>query len=290
MPYYTLNSGFRLPTILMILICLTGLTPGTVCAWGYEGHTKVGRLALTAVDEKAAVQIQKILEFGPATTVDGACNWPDAVRETSEWDWSAPQHYVNIPRSSHRYDQQRDCQNGLCVTEAIKKYANELIQPELSPQRHWEAFAWLCHLVGDLHQPLHAGYRDDRGGNSVEVTFDGEAGNLHQFWDRMLIQGRTKSDPARFLDTPMGRSATSNNLWNPNETDDWTTESHQIVMESAYPENHVIQPEFADQSWLIIQTQLQLAGDRLAQILNATIGNGEVRLDRKNSSSDRQAR
>lgn len=290
MYHQSLPPKNRLPTLLIVLVCIKGLLPVSVFAWGYEGHAKVGRLALSSVDDKAGSRVAAILEMGPVNTIDEACNWPDAVRETPEWDWSAPQHYVNIPRASHCYEQQRDCSNGLCVTEAIKKYANDLTKPGLSPQKQWEALAWLCHLVGDLHQPLHAGYRDDRGGNNVDITFNEEAGNLHQFWDQMLIQHRIQDDPEQFLVVPMDGSGLTGNTWNPVETNEWTTASHKIVTQSAYPANSVIQPAFADQSWQIIQAQLQLAGDRLARILNATAGDGEVELDGETSSSDSEVR
>lgn len=48
------------------------------------------------------------------------------------------------------------------------------------------------HLVGDIHQPLHATTRyandfktGDRGGNSFKITGDGVS-NLHALWDSAL--------------------------------------------------------------------------------------------------------
>jgi S1/P1 Nuclease len=34
------------------------------------------------------------------------------------------------------------------------------------------ALRFIAHLVGDIHQPLHAGFAEHRGGNSVDVTFN----------------------------------------------------------------------------------------------------------------------
>ena len=62
-----------------------------------------------------------------------------------------------------------------CATQAIKFFAAGLTNPQATPeQQRWKSLAWLCHLVGDLHQPLHAGFADDRGGNNVEVIFEDE--------------------------------------------------------------------------------------------------------------------
>jgi len=262
--------------LLLMLLGQLLLIPGQATAWGYEGHSQVGRLASTALDETAAQSLQEILQTDDPVALDEACNWPDAVRETPEWEWSAPQHYINIPRSASRYDRERDCPTGLCVTEAIKKYADELSDPKMSPRRHWEALSWLCHLVGDLHQPLHAGYRDDRGGNRVEIEFNGEEADLHEFWDRLLIQYRLELDGGwtEFMTSPVEQH--SGRTWNPLETDGWTSESHLLVAEVAYPAQPRIEAEFAERNWVIIQAQLRLAAYRLAWILNATIGEGEV--------------
>src|SRR6202042_1022788 len=45
---------------------------------------------------------------------------------------------------------------------------------------------FLGHWVGDIHQPLHVSFEDDRGGNNIAVT--GECGsNLHSAWDTCLV-------------------------------------------------------------------------------------------------------
>lgn len=249
-------------------------------AWGYKGHAQVGRVALSQIDDQARTYLQDILGADLASVSDEACNWPDVVRETPEWEWSAPQHYVNIPRAATDYDRERDCRDGLCVTESIKKYADQLSDPRLDQQQHWQAYAWLCHLVGDLHQPLHAGYKDDRGANRVEIIFNGEESNLHYFWDSLLIQDRIGELDA-WLSADAGDMPGNPEItWNPIETDEWTTESHLLVETVAYPEKMEIQPEFADRSWQVIQDQVEKAGNRLARILNATIGEGEIYLDR----------
>lgn len=57
--------------------------------------------------------------------------------------------------------------------------------------------AWLAHLVGDIHQPLHAtarftGSEGDAGGNGVRFKNDGtqaQPRNLHGFWDSLLGTG-----------------------------------------------------------------------------------------------------
>ncbi|MBT8059453.1 MAG: S1/P1 nuclease [Gammaproteobacteria bacterium] len=249
-------------------------------AWGPEGHRIIGYAALQMADEEAAAAVRSILaaDSDPAAreALDQACNWPDVMRDTAEWKWSSPLHYVNVPRSERHYERERDCPEGLCVTEGIKRYANELTLPGPDPARRWQALAWLCHLVGDLHQPLHAGFRDDRGGNRVIVQFRGQSVNLHQFWDRSVVraflgEGDTWSNPlAARRWTRAGR------IWKPAEAPAWTDESHGLALTWAYPPDPVISAEFAERSWLVTREQWQKAAVRLARMLNALLGEGEV--------------
>lgn len=252
------------------------IMPSPASAWGDSAHRIIGVSAVAMLDDSAHAAVVEILGGDSDEIIGEACSWPDTVRETPEWEWSAPMHYVNIPRTATHYDWERDCADGMCVTAAIVRYANELSRPELDPEQRWQAFAWLCHLVGDLHQPLHAGYRDDRGGNNVSVEYRGKTGNLHQFWDRFIIQDRLDTDDnwERVSSAPPGTGVASE--WNPDSVSEWTDESHALAAASAYPGGYVIDECFADQTWLIIRQQWQKAADRLAQILNAVLGEGEV--------------
>ncbi len=73
------------------------------------------------------------------------------------------------------------------------------------------------------------------------------------------------------------RGATAD--WNPAEVKAWTEDSHALAAEFAYPEGKVIDEAFALQSWEITVSQWQLAAERLARILNATLGESAVLLD-----------
>src|SRR5262249_20099861 len=55
------------------------------------------------------------------------------------------------------------------------------------------AVSWICHLVGDIHQPLHNVARfsaafpeGDRGGNAVVFPNPRGPDNLHSYWDELL--------------------------------------------------------------------------------------------------------
>lgn len=274
---FTRPAHVRRYTASTLLVCLmTLLKPLSALAWGEQGHRIVGVDALELTGDTARETIVEILGGDSGELVGEACNWPDTVRKTPAWEWSAKLHYVNIPRSDSHYEPERDCDDGGCVTEAIVKYANELGHPELGAERRWQAFAFLCHFVGDLHQPLHAGYVDDLGGNLVEIEYRGHSDNLHQFWDRMVIRDRLGANEHWEKPFPGPYWTGAEKFWNPESVRWWTDESHALVARSAYPDDRVVSEAFADASWLIIRQQWQKASNRLARILNATVGDGEV--------------
>ena len=69
---------------------------------------------------------------------------------------------------------------------AIKKDFEVLSSSNASPGQKLASLKFLGHWVGDIHQPLHVSFEDDRGGNSIQVT--GVCGsNLHSAWDTCLV-------------------------------------------------------------------------------------------------------
>ena len=242
-------------------------------AWGPVGHSTIGILAVDQLDVDVRGELEKIIAPLDADTLEEACNWPDAVRETEEWSWSAPLHYVNIPRGNFVYQQSRDCPTRQCATEAIKEYANQLADGQLDIEKRRQAFAWLCHITGDLHQPLHAGYADDRGGNEFEVSFDDRQINLHDFWDYELIELNAGSSQhlVRILNSPKVVETVSD--WSTDSVDEWTTESHELTKTVVYPSTISIDEAYQQQSWAIAQKQMILAASRLAFIINTQFKN-----------------
>jgi hypothetical protein len=77
---------------------------------------------------------------------------------------------------------------------------NERVVKKASdPERRAIALAWLFHLVGDIHQPLHTAQlftvehpQGDRGGNEicVRVTQAGQPMDLHRFWDGVITSSQ----------------------------------------------------------------------------------------------------
>ena len=267
--------------IFTAFACVIFLVHSTLSfAWGRDGHTAIGVLAVEQTRPEALRELTTIVDPLNKQAMAEACNWPDVIRETEAGEWSSPLHYINIPRGEDDYSASRDCPEEparagrptkLCASEAIKFYADALASQQATKEQRWQAFAWLCHLVGDLHQPLHAGFADDRGGNDVEVVFNGEEMNLHHFWDSTLIDQEAGS--WQYLVGGLGEFPTvqAASDWSPEMVNNWTSESHQLARASAYPQKKRINACFAEESWDLIQQQIPLAASRLALIINSAL-------------------
>ena len=252
-------------------------------AWGSDGHSAIGILAISQLQPDALAKLEDIVNPLTKQAMTEACNWPDVKRESEEWTWSAPLHYVNIPRDEDVYSESRDCpeESGhqhhpqrpkqLCATQGIKHYASELSNQEATILQRWQAFAWLCHLVGDLHQPMHAGFADDRGGNDVDVIFNNEQLNLHRFWDSAMIHqeaGSWQYLVGQLSAFPVTHASSD---WSMEMVNGWTNDSHRLAKNKAYPATRTIHSNFVDQSWVIAQQQIVLAASRLATVINSEL-------------------
>jgi hypothetical protein len=134
-----------------------------------KGHEIVAAIAETHLTDAARKRIEELLPQG--TTLADASTWPDkAGREIPDMD---AYHFVNFPKDANTYDQQRDCKLRNCIVEAIAWYVQVLTSPDAPRNEKRIALRFVAHLFGDIHQPLHAGFAEDRGGNSVDVRFNG---------------------------------------------------------------------------------------------------------------------
>jgi hypothetical protein len=240
-------------------------------AWGPEGHRIIALIAGGYLTDKAKAEVKDLL--GDQSLGD-ASNWADEVRGDPKYDWAKPLHYINVPRDATSVDLTRDCPDGNCVVAAIKKYSGILRDKSAPRQERIEALKFLIHFVGDVHQPLHASYADDRGGNEVKVTWLQQPDwNLHRVWDLGLIQhAMADSNEKAFADKVRDSvAAVQIKQWRNNmDPAQWASESLTMTRRiySDLPTDHVIGEMYYEQNVLTVQQRLAAASFRLAALLN----------------------
>ncbi len=154
-----------------------------VAAWGTQGHQVVAAMAWELLQAPARAEISRLLALEPGETLESLSTWADEHRNPATGPW----HYVNFPRGSCHYTPERDCPDGDCVVAAIER-ERAIWASNANDKTRLKALKYLVHLVADIHQPLHAGYRDDRGGNQFQLRAFMRGSNLHAVWDSGLLR------------------------------------------------------------------------------------------------------
>jgi hypothetical protein len=206
------------------------LLPSPAFAWGKTGHRVVAAIADTQLSGLARAHVREIL--GGAESLDEAATWPDDMRADPSPFWqktASPWHYVTL--NGITYDHAPREGDAL---QALAHFRSVLQDPKASLADKQLALRFIVHLVGDLHQPLHAGKCCDKGANDVKVTWFGKPTNLHAVWDSAIVDEEQLSFTE--LAAKLERHISDQDVvswWDVNPRD-WVTESGEI-RDSLYP-------------------------------------------------------
>lgn len=249
---------------------LAALAAPAAHAWGPTGHRLVAALAARELTPAASREVARLLRGEPEPTLPGVANWADDIREKDPalFRRTASWHYLDLAGNGCGYSPERDCPNGDCVPEAIRRQRALLADRRQPLAVRAQALKFIVHFVGDIHQPLHAGYASDRGGNDIQVNIDGRGSNLHRLWDSELIAS-AKLEPPAYLSRLLRQPLTSRAMGSPA---DWVQASCRIaVRDGVYPPSPKLDPAYFTQWRPVAEAQLRLAGHHLAQLLNRTL-------------------
>jgi hypothetical protein len=259
------------------------LLPSPALAWGKTGHRVVAAIADTQLSGLARAHIEQIL--GPGESLDEAATWPDDMRADPSPFWqktASPWHYVTLNGTT--YDHAPPEGDAL---EALGRFSKMLQDPNASLADKQLALRFVVHLVGDLHQPLHAGKCCDKGGNDVKVTWMGKPTNLHAAWDSSIVDEEQLSFSELAAKLERHISPSDVIAWSDVNPRDWVIESAEL-RDRVYPtaadmpkpvkgkKRRKHQPVLPDLSYSyvyrftpVMERRLSQAGVRLAAYLNA---------------------
>ncbi len=284
--------------------CLLLSWPAAAFAWGDEGHQVIGLIAERYIAPATRATIDALLETDASGLTAGRSmawesTWADRYRDsdppgvhtrrraTQAW------HYVDIEIDAPDLDAACGGHPPLppgipasagppedCVVDKIRQFSGELADPGTAAPERLLALQFLLHLVGDLHQPLHAADHFDHGGNGVRVRAEhAEAGNLHHYWDAVFVRrlGRAPEEVAAQL---IGEISPRRRLeWSAGSPEDWARESFEIARTRAYgplPAAGAHGSRWLDDAYgaaalETVRRQLEKAGVRLAHLLDAAL-------------------
>jgi len=166
-----------------MLLCLSSTTffsvafllasSESVYGWGLDGHALVAGIAQTLLTSESLTFVRDHLPSSVAGNMSMVASWADNILHpdpNNNWEWSKQLHYVDTQDWTCGYDQTRDCNwtsGQRCVDGAIQNYTSRLADSQQDPIQRQQALEFLIHFVGDAHQPLHAGFKSDLGGNEI---------------------------------------------------------------------------------------------------------------------------
>ncbi|MEJ0053617.1 MAG: S1/P1 nuclease [bacterium] len=179
-----------------VSLCLT--TSGAL-AFGGTGHEAVCEIAYKELTPTARKAVNKLIRSETPLkdadgkeiprTFHGACTWPDEKGDVQSS--RRAEHFINMPRDWTSFPEAKCVNAATCLFTAIPADIAILKDPNASTDKKRTALKFLGHWLGDIHQPLHISYADDRGGNSVGVkgvsgcAYDGKTA-LHTVWDTCI--------------------------------------------------------------------------------------------------------
>jgi hypothetical protein len=245
------------------------LTVEPAFSWFDNGHRIVALIAQANLTAEARNKVEEIL--AGRTTLADAAVWPDhegrSVRDFN------PLHYVNIPETAAGYDRERDCPERDCMVEALNWFLTVIADKDAPVPVRRLALSYVAHLVGDMHQPLHAGRAADRGGIDFPVSYSGVLTNLHFFWDKDVVdfEGGTDEEIAKGLIAKLSKDEQLK--WQAGDPVQWTNESLALVRSHAYntEPSGELSEDYVDKARPIVRTRLAQAGIRLAWLLNKAL-------------------
>jgi hypothetical protein len=232
----------RLSLIPAALFGLLVLSVPRAAAWNELGHMTVAKLAWERLDgrqkEATYATLRQLPYFDKFMSERArpsgvsaqewaylnASTWPDWLRDFTntgsrpDADISqyhiGPRHYINLTITPADLDDPTTkvqpptlkAEEESIVT-GIRGCLAQLRASDTPPRQRALALAWLLHLTGDIHQPLHCGSlyskeypQGDLGGNVRWVKTPDGPKNFHAYWDDLLGSsegfGRSPFEPS----------------------------------------------------------------------------------------------
>ncbi len=303
---------------VMALTGIGALFGMPVLAWNDFGHMTVAAIAWQHLRPAVRIRASKLLRMNPdySVWVDGvapaarevtafmrASTWPDAIKHESGYlddgeNPDGPDANLNTgyeDRREHRYWHYVDVPfstDGTPVPDVpmpnaatrITDFRKVLADPHAPALLKSYDLTWVLHLVGDIHQPLHAVSRftrdspqGDVGGNRVRLCAPPCHLELHYFWDQALGRGTPEEALAlgRQLPPPAARRVSDDRV------EDWVEESGDLARRVVYAPPigpgsgpYALTDGYRDQARSIAAERVALAGRRLAALLNAALAPG----------------
>jgi hypothetical protein len=212
--------------------------------------------------------LKRVTEVLDGNSLVYVANWMDNASHTDEYAYTKTWHYVNVDPDEGSYNNSTKATSGDVVT-AINGIVDRIKSGTLTAEQERAELMMLIHLVGDMHCPMHAGMKSDRGGNGTKVKYFGKQRNLHSVWDSEIVESAHRWSYSEWHQQVDRASRKEQKAIAQGRPNDWIEETvllaRDIYATSSTGEN--LSYDYVAHYAPVIEQQLLKGGIRLAKIL-----------------------
>lgn len=232
--------------------------------WGKNGHRVTGKIAEKHLTRKTKKCVDKLLKGQSLAFVS---TFADEIKSDRKYNKYYSWHYVNMDLDQ-TYQEAEKNPKGDLVT-GIDKCISVLKDKNSSEEDKVFHLKMLVHFIGDLHQPLHIGRKEDKGANNIQVQWFGKGTNLHSVWDSKMIDDWEMSY-VELADNADDLSKRQIEDIEKGSVIDWVNEVHVLTKEvyNSVKVGENLRYRYSYNHFGTVRTQLQKGGIRLAKVLN----------------------
>lgn len=250
--------------ILLLCFMAVQISYANDMVWSKTGHRVVGDIAQDYLSRKARKAITNILDGESLSSVS---NFGDEIKADRRFKEFSAWHYVNMPADKDYKDIEPSKYGDLVI--GINKCIATVKNSNTTKADKAFYLKLLVHFIGDLHQPMHVGRYEDKGGNDIQVQWFGRGSNLHRVWDSNMIDDYGMSFTELANSLPVLTKAEIKQI-KEGSLYDWVEETQEIA-NAVYGSVEVGEKlgyAYSYNWWATLETQLQKGGIRLAVVLN----------------------
>ncbi|MGY5355255.1 S1/P1 nuclease [Wenyingzhuangia sp. IMCC45467] len=247
--------------ILIIFISLHSFANND---WGKTGHRTVGEIASKHLTNQTTKKVKDLLNGRSLAFVS---IYADEIRSDDKYDAFVPWHYVNF-NGDKKYKEEPINPEG-DIVQGIKTCILKIRTDKVSKEDKAFYLKMLVHFIGDLHMPLHAGNKDDKGGNEIKVKWFGAKSNLHRVWDSDMIDNYQMSYTELASNIDIISKAEIDKVGQGSLVS-WAHESRILALKvyKEVKDSDYLGYEYMYHNFPVVRKQLEKGGIRLAIILN----------------------
>jgi hypothetical protein len=250
--------------IVLLLFFSCQITLGHLPFWSKTGHRVIGEVAQEHLSLKTKRALKDLLNGQSLAAVS---NFADEIKADSIYRKFGAWHYVNFPADKNYTEVEPSPYGDLII--AIQE-CTRIVKDENSSKKDKIFYLkMLIHFVGDLHQPMHVGKLEDKGGNDIQVQWFNKGSNLHKIWDADMINdyGMSYTELAAKLPRLTKKQVKAIQK---GDVFEWVEESQEVANQiyESVEVGEKLYYRYGYVWWDTVESQLQKGGLRLAKVLN----------------------